>query len=122
MKDFIFLAYLSLHLVNESQTSFFPTSGFLVTSLLNKQCHNSRDHNDIDMKLMMLRIFYDYVMLVDCGAVVIFSNQQPIRSNLDSRCMIPGPFITTIYLTKLKKIYSTTLFLTQHSHIILFFS
>ena len=74
MKDLVSLAYLSLHLVNQFQTSFFPASGFLVKSHLNKECHNSRNRNDIDMKLMMLKIFCDYIMLVNCGAVAIFLN------------------------------------------------
>ena len=52
MPNLIPLTWPSLNIVNENQTGVFPIFGFLVKPLKNKNCHNYRTSNDIDMKLV----------------------------------------------------------------------
>ena len=41
----------SLQMFGKTQTRVFPISGFLVKSLIKKNCHNSGNSDDIGMKL-----------------------------------------------------------------------
>ena len=51
MPNLISLTHLNLQILHKNQTEIFIISGFLVKSLIKKNCHNSRTSNVIDMKL-----------------------------------------------------------------------
>ena len=51
MLNLVSLARSYLEILGKTQAGVFPTSGFLVKSLIKENCHNSRTGDDIDMKL-----------------------------------------------------------------------
>ena len=51
MRILVSLTYHSLQMLGKSETGIFLISEFLVKSLINKNCHNSRPKNHINMKL-----------------------------------------------------------------------
>ena len=51
MPNLISLTYPSLQTLFKAQTGVFPIFGYLVKSLVNKNCNNSRNSDDIDVKL-----------------------------------------------------------------------
>ena len=51
MPNLVSLTLPNLLILDKIQTRVFPISRFLVKSLINKICDNSRTSNDTDMKL-----------------------------------------------------------------------
>ena len=51
MPNLVSLTLPNLPILDKIQTRVFPISRFLVKSLINKICDNSRTSNDTDMKL-----------------------------------------------------------------------
>ena len=51
MPNLVSLTYPSPKIVGKTQRRVFKFSGFLVKSLVNKNCHNPKTCHDIDMKL-----------------------------------------------------------------------
>ena len=51
MSNFVSLTHPRCQILDKTQTDVFTISRFMVMSLINKNCHNSRRSNDIDMKL-----------------------------------------------------------------------
>ena len=51
MPNLVSLTCHNLEVLKKTQAGLFPSSGFLVKSIINKNCHNSRTSNDIDTKL-----------------------------------------------------------------------
>ena len=51
MPNMVLLTHFSLQILDKTQSGIFLISEFLLKSLINKNCHNSRTSNDIDMKL-----------------------------------------------------------------------
>ena len=51
MPNLVSLTCPSLEILGKNQTRLLPVPWFLVRSLVSKNCHNSRNSNDIDMKL-----------------------------------------------------------------------
>ena len=51
MSNVVSLTHPSCQILDKTQTDLFTISRFMVMSLINKGCHNSRRSNDIDMKL-----------------------------------------------------------------------
>ena len=76
--------YSSLQILDETQTGLFSISRFLVKSLMNKNCYNSKTSNHIAMKLSPItkldkrkattpKTLDDDVMLANQGVIVSFS-------------------------------------------------
>ena len=51
MPNLVFVTLPSPEVLDKNQNVPFPILGFLVKSLINKYCHDSRTSNVIDMKL-----------------------------------------------------------------------
>ena len=51
MPNLVFVTLPSPEVLDKNQNVSFPILGFLVKSLINKYCHDSRTSNVIDMKL-----------------------------------------------------------------------
>ena len=78
------LTHPSLQTLEKTQTEVFPISGFLVKSLTNNNCHNSRPSADINMILELVtkldkrntttsKKFDDDVVLGNYDVIMIFS-------------------------------------------------
>ena len=78
--------------MNKTQRGVFPLFGFLVQFLKNKNCHNSRTSNDIDMKLGPVtkldkrnttasKILDEDVVLANYDVIIILFFQFMIDSN-----------------------------------------
>ena len=51
MSNLVSLTCVSLHILDKTQTEVISISGFLIKSLINKNCQNSKTNKDINMKL-----------------------------------------------------------------------
>ena len=54
MPNLVSLTCPGLQKLDKTQTRVFPIFGFLVKSFINKNCHNSANTNDIDMKIKIV--------------------------------------------------------------------
>ena len=81
---------------DQNSDRVFSISGFLVKSLTNKNCPNSKTSNNIDMKLGPVtklgekntttsKKFDDDVVLANDDVIVTFSNLWPIWSNQEAK-------------------------------------
>ena len=81
---------------DQNSDRVFSISGFLVKSLINKNCPNSKTSNNIDMKLGPVtklgekntttsKKFDDDVVLANDDVIVTFSNLWPIWSNQEAK-------------------------------------
>ena len=94
MPNLVSLTCPSLEILGKNQTKLFPVPWFLVKSLVRKNCHNSRNSNDIDMKLgpvtklskktRQRQKFDGDVVLADYDFSVIFSILWLVWSNQES--------------------------------------
>ena len=55
MPNLVSLTCPGLQKLDKTQTQVFPIFGFLAKSFRNKNCHNSTNTNDIDMKLKIVK-------------------------------------------------------------------
>ena len=55
MPNLVSLTCPGLQKLDKTQTRVFLIFGFLVKSFMNKNCHNSTNTNDIDMKLKIVK-------------------------------------------------------------------
>ena len=51
MSNLVSTTRSSFQILDKTQMGIFPILKFLVTSFINKNCHNSKTKNDNDMKL-----------------------------------------------------------------------
>ena len=83
MSNLVSLTCPSLQILDKSQTGLFLISGFLVKSVINKNCHNSRTINNIGIKLgpatkleirktTTAKTFDDHVMSANDDVIVIY--------------------------------------------------
>ena len=81
---------------DQNSDRVFSISGFLVKSLISKNCPNSKTSNNIDMKLGPVtkldekntttsKKFDDDVVLANDDVIVTFSNLWPIWSNQEAK-------------------------------------
>ena len=88
--NLVLLTYPSLEILGKNQTRLLPVPWFLVRSLVSKNCHNSRNSNDIDMKLGPVtklskkNTTTSDVFLANYDFIVIFSILWLIWSNQES--------------------------------------
>ena len=91
MPNLVSLSQPSLQILVKTQTVVFSIYGFRVKQLINKNCHNSRHSNDIDMKLepankldkkntATAKQFDDDVMPANYDVIVIFSVYSRFRA------------------------------------------
>ena len=83
MSNLVSLTCPTLQILDKSQTGLFLISGFLVKSVINKNCHNSRTINNTSMKLgpatkleirktTTAKTFDDHVMSANDDVIVIY--------------------------------------------------
>ena len=128
MPNLVSLNHPSLQILEKTQPTVISLFGFLVKSLINKNCHNSRTSNDADMKLGPLtkidkkntvtsRKIYENLVSEPRFLVNLEQSGTEIRD--PSPINLKLSLITTFYLTKTgnrtKK--SLTIFLQKNADI-----
>ena len=88
MPNLISLTCSNVQILDKTQTKVFSISGFLVISLIDRNCHNSRTSHDIGRTLAIATSLWPFYL-------------WPLWSNLEARFrMHKFSLITIFYLTK----------------------